>query len=731
MIQLNEAQRAAVTSADGPTLVLAGAGTGKTRVIVERIVWLIEERGVDPRNILALTFTNRAANEMRTRVLARIINRLATDRLASWVGTFHAFALFVLRREIERLGLPPSFTVFDETDQLSLMRRLLRDLPPGHVKLTPRDVLSWISRQKQDLGELPSGPAESDAEETARLLWRQYHDALRRASALDFDDLLVLLVRLLRDYEEARDKYRRRYKYILVDEYQDTNRAQYEIARLLTDGHGNIFVVGDEDQSIYSWRGANIQNILDFERDFENARVLRLEQNYRSTAPILTAANELVKNNRHRLGKTLYTHHKDGDPVRFYVAGTAEEEAEWVADEVKKLGDGAGRAAVLYRANWQSRLVEEALRRHGMNYVVVGGVRFYSRKEIKDLLGYMRLLVNPADDESLRRIIAVPPRGIGGVTMERFEEYAKARNEPLLQVLRESEQDQTLNPRMRDSALAFVHLIDDLAYQSKRMPLYDLVNLILDATNYREYLRQSDEKDFRTRLETVDEFLSACAQFDGQQKGGVAEFLQDLALYSEADELAVREGAVTLLTCHSAKGLEFDTVFLIGLEEGLLPHVTAESEREIEEERRLCYVAMTRARKNLTLAAAQSRMMHGTREDRGVSRFIREIGAQLQPVRKAPRETPAAKPSLANRPAIGIEAPAAEPLAEPGMETVPERPMKTGTAVYHPKFGRGVVQYTAGSGDKMRAIIRFDSGRQATFMVSQSPLQIVAKGKKK
>jgi DNA helicase-2/ATP-dependent DNA helicase PcrA len=319
----------------------------------------------------------------------------------------------------------------------------------------------------------------------------------------------------------------------------------------------------------------------------------------------------------------------------------------------------------------------------------------------------------------LRRIIAVPPRGIGGVTMERFEEYARERNQPLLEVLRDSEHDQTLNPRMRDAALAFVHLIDDLAYQTKRMPVRDIVNLILDTTKYREYLQQSDEKDFRTRLETVDEFLSACTQFDGQQSGGVAEFLQDLALYSEADELNVREGAVTLLTCHSAKGLEFDTVFLIGLEEGLLPHVTAESEREVEEERRLCYVAMTRARKKLTLTAAQSRMMHGTREDRADSRFVREIGGQLERVRKEPRETPAGRPALAKRPAGG----------QPP-EAVPEGAMKTGTPVHHPKFGRGYVMYTTGSGDKLRAKIRFDSGRVAMFMVSQSPLQII-EGKKK
>jgi len=723
MISLNEAQQTAVTAADGPTLVLAGAGTGKTRVIVERIIWLIEERGVDARNILALTFTNRAANEMRERV----ISRLGTERLAVWMGTFHSFALYVLRREIYRLGLNASFTVFDEADQLSLMRRLIRELPATHVKVTPRNAIGWISRLKQDLAEPDeAAPCRFEEEETCRLLWRRYHDALRRASALDFDDLLVLLVKLLREHEEARDKYRRRYRHILVDEYQDTNRAQYEIAQLLTDGHGNIFVVGDEDQSIYSWRGANIQNILDFERDFENARVIRLEQNYRSTPHILNAANELVKNNRHRLGKTLNTQVKDGEPTRFYLAETAEEEAEWVVDQVAEMGKGAAGAAVLYRANWQSRLVEEALRRREMNYVVVGGVRFYSRKEIKDLLAYMRLLVNPADDESLRRIIAVPPRGIGGVTMERFEEYAKVRNEPLLRVLRDTEHDQTLNPRMRDSALAFVHLIDDLSYEAKRMPVRDVVEQVIDAVNYREFLKKSDEKDFRSRVETVDEFVSACAQFDVQQSGGVAEFLQDLALYSEADELAVKEGAVTLLTCHSAKGLEFDTVFLLGLEEGLLPHVSAVSEREIEEERRLCYVAMTRARKQLVMTAAQSRTVHGLREERDLSRFVHEIGGRLQRIKKAPRETPAERPAMAKRSGRRAAAkPAAAPAEEPAQGAI-----KMGTAVHHPKFGRGYVMYTTGSGSRLRARVRFNSGRVAMFMVSQSPLQIV-EGKKK
>lgn len=700
---LNDAQRSAAMAGDGPTLILAGAGSGKTRVIVERMVWLVEERGVDPRHVLALTFTNRAANEMRERVMAR----LGVDRLASWVGTFHGFGLFVLRREIDRLGREKTFTIFDDTDQLSLMKRLIKGLPIHLERVMPREALEWISGFKQKLEEPDfDAPCTSAHEKTCCELWVRYHESLLNASALDFDDLLVLLARLLAQHGDVKEKYQHRYHHVLIDEYQDTNHAQYEIARLLTESHRNIFAVGDEDQSIYSWRGADIRNILDFEKDFPGARVLRLEQNYRSTGPILNAANAVVKNNQDRLGKTLWTAREEGDPVRFYPASDAEDEARFVVEDFVSSGVAPRDAAILYRTNGQARVMEEALRRKGIAYVVVGGVRFYSRKEVKDILCYLRLLVNPADDESVRRVVNVPHRGIGGVTMERIEDYAASRGIPLLQVLREIEHDHSLQTRSREAMGGFVHLIDDLTLTAKTASVEKLVETVLEKTGYRDFVRESDEKDFRTRLEIVDEFLAACRESDNKKTGGVLEFLQELSLFSEVDDLKTDTPAITLMTCHSAKGLEFDSVYLIGLEEGLLPHATAmHSDLDAEEERRLCYVAMTRARSRLTLTAAGSRIMYGESEGRAVSRFIKEIpGGLLRRITRERRESER-KPS-------------------PRSETT-QRALKLGTRVRHATFGEGHVLFTSGSGENLRARIRFKTGRVSTFMIKKTPLEIL------
>jgi len=714
-VVLNADQSAAVTAGDGPILVLAGAGTGKTRVIVERVVWLVRERGIDPRNILALTFTNRAANEMKQRVAAR----LEVDRLASWVGTFHSFSLFVLRREGERLGLPSQFTVFDDTDQLSLMRRLIRELPEEYEKVTPRQALHWISRLKQDLREPESDiPPATAEEETCRYLWAKYHGNLRAGGAVDFDDLLVMLARLLEEFPDVADKYQRRYRHVLVDEYQDTNHAQYRIVTRLTQAARNVFVVGDEDQSIYSWRGANLDNILNFQKEFDNAQVFRLERNYRSTAPILEAANAVVSNNQQRLGKNLYTREIAGEGVRFYLAQSAEDEARFLVDDMQTIGKDMKTTGILYRTNGQARLVEEALLRQGIRYTVVGSVRFYSRKEIKDLLSYLRLLVNPADDEALRRIINVPPRGIGETTLHRLAEYAALRSTGIFPVLREIEHDQTIQPRTRTAIAGFVQLIDDLALESKKSGLAALVESLLEKTRYLDYLRASDEKDFRDRQEVVAEFLSACASFDAKKAGGVAEFLQELALMSDQDELDLHKAppAVTLLTCHSAKGLEFDAVYLIGLEEGLLPHANAiDSKREMEEERRLCYVAMTRARKRLTLTAAQSRMLQGHDERRAASRFIKEIPPGKLDFLMGGKTAPAK-----GRPAgVAVSADAGAPPAGDAI--------KTGTKVRHPRFGKGHVLYTQGSGATMKIRIRFDTGRVGTFLLQATPLEIEGK----
>ncbi len=702
--ELNSAQRAAVEAGDGPALVLAGAGSGKTRVIVERIIWLIDEVGVDPRNILALTFTNRAAEEMRSRVVAR----LHTSRLASWVGTFHAFGLYILRREMAQLGRQKAFTIFDDTDQLALMKRLIKELPANLPRVSPREAMQWIGALKQDL-KTPDEEEDPELEEgpAFRALWDRYHATLKRVSAVDFDDLLVLTARLFTEHPDVIDKYKRRFKHVLVDEYQDTNHAQYVIARTLSGDDGNLFVVGDEDQSIYSWRGADIRNILDFESDFPGATVYRLEQNYRSTAPILAAANAVVSHNAGRLGKTLWTDVSGGDSVTFHLAKDGEDEAHFVVDSIAKRGLALRDVAVMYRTNGQARLVEEAFLRKGLAYTVIGGIRFYARKEIKDLLGYMRLLVNPSDDEALRRVINVPPRGFGAASLEQLEERARAKGCSLLDALRELGQDDSAAPRVRKAAAEFLKIVDDAAGEAESSSVEAVLEDLLEAAAYREFVEKSDEKDFRTRLEVVDEFASACAQFDEKGSGGLHEFLQELSLATDTDSFEPGAPAAALITCHSAKGLEFEHVFLIGLEEGYLPHAIAlDSDEDIEEERRLCYVAMTRARKTLTLSAAESRLVYGERKGRTASRFVDEMSDEHL-VRTGPAEP--------GRSGSG----ATDARRADGSK------LKTGTRVRHAKFGKGVVMYTSGTGPKLKVRIRFERGMSRQFMVSAAPLEIL------
>lgn len=703
MVSLNDEQMAAVKAEDGPALVLAGAGTGKTRVIVERMLWLIEERGVDPRRLLALTFTNKAAAEMRQ----RLTTALNVERLDAWMGTFHSFGLYVLRREIERLGRPSHFTVFDDTDQLSLMKKLIKGLPPNYVRVSPREALHYISDLKQRVERPADAPAGSAEEIACRHLWDRYHDALLRAAAVDFDDLLCLPAQLLEQHEVVRRRYEQRYEYVMVDEYQDTNHAQYRIVRALGAAHGNVFVVGDEDQSIYSWRGADIRNILDFARDFPNAKTFRLERNYRSTQPILDLANAVVAYNKARLGKRLWTALKEGGQPRLFVANDAEQEAAWIADDIVASKTPPREVAVLFRTNAQTRQLEEAFRMRSMAYIVVGGIKFYSRKEIKDILAYLRLIVNTNDDESLRRVINVPARGIGAATLQHVEEYAAARNCSLFQVLRDTASDTSISLRARENASTFVHLIDDFAAEAKTAKVARLTEKLLEKTEYRDFVQQSDEKDFRSRLENVDEFIVACRQFDENGSGGLLAFLQDLALMTDVNTADFDAPAVTLMTCHSAKGLEFDQIYLAGMEDGLLPMVSEfDDNHDLEEERRLCYVAMTRARKQLTLTAARSRMLYGRHHDgRELSRFIREADInRFQMI------------------STGAEEKRTRTDAPKAIET---GNLRIGARVRHATFGPGTVMYTSGSGDKLRARIRFQTGKIAMLLVSAAPLEIL------
>jgi DNA helicase-2/ATP-dependent DNA helicase PcrA len=533
--------------------------------------------------------------------------------------------------------------------------------------------------------------------------------------AVDFDDLLVLTARLFESFPQVCRRYQDRFRHVLIDEYQDTNRVQYRIARALCGDGRDLFVVGDEDQGIYSWRGASIRNIVDFKEDFPNATVYRLEQNYRSTSAILALANAVVAKNVRRLGKTLWCSQTGGGLPRCFEAANADEEARFVAEDIVRRSLSPRQVAILFRTNQQSRLIEEALRRKGLAYVVVGGVRFYGRKEIKDILSYLRLLANPADDVSLIRILNVPTRGIGATSQARLEEYARERRMALFEVLREVEHDETFPARLRNALHEFVQLVDDLSLRTKSLPLASLVEELLGRTGYREHLRLADEKDFRTRIENVGEFLSGCAEYDTRGDGGLAEFLQELALVTDVDEWDESLPTVTLMTCHSAKGLEFDSVYLIGLEEGLFPHASAsDSPEELEEERRLCYVAMTRARNDLTLCAARKRLQYGVATDREISSFLKEISSDL--VERVGEN---------GQPLAGV---ATVRSAEP--RGVDARRIKMGTPVLHAKFGKGVVMYTSGNGEKLRARIRFQSGRSMDLMVRVAPLQILDGGER-
>lgn len=705
MPELNTAQMAAVTAPMKPTLVLAGAGSGKTRVIVERILWLIEEQGVDPRNILALTFTNRAARELR----GRVQRRLGQERLSLWGGTFHSFGLHLLRRHMDCLGRPRQFTIYDDADQLSLMKALVKELPKTFAQVSPRQALQYVSAIKQRQGELEEGEP-GDAEEEAMMeLWRRYHARLAVASAVDFDDLLVLPTRILTEHEEVRLRYRDRYRHILVDEYQDTNPVQYALVRHLSGEHGSVFVVGDEDQSIYSWRGADIRNILSFEKDFPQASVFRLEQNYRSTKAILDVCNAVVSHNEQRLGKTLWTAIKGGDKVRLIEAMDGEDEATHVTEQISKHGMPFGETAVLFRTNMQARVIEEAFLKRGIPYTVVGGVRFYSRKEIKDILAYLRILVNPLDDVSTARIINVPARGIGGVTLGRLVENGRARGTSLFRAARDAALDESVGSGTRDRIEAFVTMIDDLAMAASTESVGDVVNLMLERTGYREFVQKSDEADFRTRLELIDDFVAGCREYDKKEGGKLAQYLQDLALMTDVDTLPEDGQAVTLMTCHAAKGLEFDHVFLLGLEDGLLPHAAAleygESGHSMEEERRLCYVAMTRARKTLTLCRASRRMIYGTTEERRPSPFLDEIPREL-----LEGGLPESR-KVMERPARGMDQDVSG--------------ARMGARVRHARFGAGRIMYTSGSGEKLKARIRFDTGGTKEFVLSKAPIEIV------
>ncbi len=641
--QLNPAQREAAAAIEGPLLVLAGAGSGKTRVLTYRIAHLVEELGVAPWNILAVTFTNKAAGEMRERV-ERLVGEKASE---IWIGTFHSICARLLRYEAEAFGLDRSFSIYDEDDRRAAIRRVFETLNINDKDLTPRSVIAQISRAKNALVDPMTFAREAGESPNKKLigeLYAAYEADLRRNNALDFDDLLVETVRQFDNHPAVLQKYQQRFHYAHVDEYQDTNRPQYMLCRQLAAHHRNLCVVGDDDQSIYQFRGADLRNILDFERDYPDAHTVRLEQNYRSTKRILEAANQVISNNKDRKGKKLWTDGHEGELIELVQCDTDRREARFVVETLRRqLGSGGyapGDAAVLYRTNAQSRALEEELQRSGLRYAIVGSIRFYERREIKDILTYLRLLANPSDDVGLRRIINVPRRGIGDTSLDYLQRHALNHGLNLFATMDQLESVDGLNARAKKQLTAFKSIMDGLAAARAAATLPELGQRVFEESGYLQMLREENTLESQTREENVDQLIAFMTEFEETHEEATLElFLEEIALMSPMDETDGNSDAITLMTLHSAKGLEYPIVFMCGMEENLFP--TARSVEEsranpqaIEEERRLCYVGITRAREHLYLTYANRRYAYGNLIDCDPSRFLQEIPDELYSVKR-------------------------------------------------------------------------------------------------
>ncbi len=635
---LNEPQRKAVFHTEGPLLVLAGAGSGKTRVLTHRIAYLIQEAGVNPWNIMAITFTNKAAEEMRQRVDSLV----GFGSESIWVSTFHSACVRILRRHIDRLGYDNRFTIYDTDDQKTLMKEVCRKTDVDTKKFKERMLLSVISSAKNEMilpDEFELNAGGDFVQQKLAKVYREYEAQLKANNALDFDDLLVKTVQLLDTQPDVRENYQERFRYIMVDEYQDTNTVQFKLVSLLAGKYRNLCVVGDDDQSIYKFRGANIRNILDFEKEFPDAEVIRLEQNYRSTGNILNAANNVIRNNKGRKDKTLWTDKGDGEKIRFCQFDTGYDEADFVAGDIQKSvenGASYNDNAILYRTNAQSRLFEEKFVAMNIPYKIVGGVNFYARREIKDLLAYLKTVDNGQDDLAVRRIINVPKRGIGLTTVNRIQEAADERGISFYEALLAPE----LIPGAGRSASkldSFAALIEYFKGQAQRESITDLLNEIIEQTGYIDSLEADDPVDAEARIQNIDELVNKAAAYeeaceDRNEPATLSGFLEEVALVADIDSLDEDQDYVVLMTLHSAKGLEFPRVYLAGMEDGLFPSymtITGDDPEELEEERRLCYVGITRAEEELTLTCARKRMIRGDVQYNSISRFVKEIPREL------------------------------------------------------------------------------------------------------
>ncbi|WP_289284567.1 DNA helicase PcrA [Parablautia intestinalis] len=632
---LNEQQKKGVFTIKGPVLLLAGAGSGKTRVLTHRIAYLIEELGVNPWNIMAITFTNKAAGEMKERVETLV----GMGAESIWVTTFHSTCVRILRRYADRLGYDNHFTIYDTDDQKSVMKDICKRLKIDTKLLKERSILAAISSAKDELispKEYELNAMGDFRKQKIAQAYNEYQEALRKSNAMDFDDLIVKTVELFKADREVLDGYQKRFKYIMVDEYQDTNTAQFELVRLLADASHNLCVVGDDDQSIYKFRGANIRNILDFEKVYPEAAVIRLEQNYRSTKNVLDAANAVIRNNKGRKSKTLWTDKKDGSLIHFRQFDQAYEEAEFIADDVvRKKRDGIadyGDCAVLYRTNAQARLLEERFVVEGIPYNVVGGTNFYARREIKDLLAYLKTIDNGRDDLAVKRIINVPRRGIGAATIAKVQDYADIREMSFYDALCQVEDVPGIG-KSASKLDSFVTMIQGFRSKVEYYGLEGLIKDVIETTGYVSELEASDDEDAENRIENIDELISKVVAFETEHdEPTLGEFLEEVALVADIDNVESGNNKVLLMTLHSAKGLEFPHIYLAGMEDGIFPGymtIASDDPGDMEEERRLAYVGITRAKEDLTLSCARMRMIRGETQMNAVSRFVREIPQEL------------------------------------------------------------------------------------------------------
>ena len=716
---LNKEQQEAVKQTEGPLLIMAGAGSGKTRVLTHRIAYLIDEKDVAPRNILAITFTNKAAREMKDRV-AQLVG---PESHYMWVSTFHSMCVRILRRDIERIGYSKNFSIIDSSDQLSVMKQILKNLNIDPKQYDPRAMLAQISNRKNELitPEQATDTANNYYEKQVAEIYHAYQKTLRKNHVLDFDDLIMETIHLFKRVPEVLTYYQHRFQYIHVDEYQDTNHAQYYLIKQLASRFQNLCVVGDSDQSIYRWRGADITNILSFEKDYPSAKTIFLEQNYRSTKSILDAANHVINHNTGRKPKKLWTDNDDGKNITYYQAGTEREEAYYITEKIQDLvREGTyslDDIAILYRTNAQSRAVEDTLLKANMAYQMVGGLKFYDRKEIKDIIAYLRLITNPADDISFERIVNVPKRGIGAASIEKLRTYALMQDLSLFDAILEVEAT-NVPKRAANALMNFRLMMDNFINQQEFLSATDMVETVLEQTEYEEALKNEKSIEAQTRIENIEEFKTVTTDFEktSEEDTSLVAFLTDLALIADIDSMddeeeAENEAKVTLMTLHSAKGLEFPVVFLIGLEEGIFPHSRSMmDDEEMEEERRLAYVGITRAEQELYLTHAQMRTLYGRTNMNPISRFISEIPAELldgmqeekEPVFAQMLKNNRSKPNLSSQSVPPRKK--AEKITTTGAENAT---WNVGDKAKHNKWGIGTIVKVTGEGEDMEVDVAF------------------------